>query len=495
MKKFIFIVLSSFIILLFTSKYSMLYPFNDWLDANSFETVARSVLDGKILYKDIVEQKGPILYLIYIIGQLMPFKNISGIFVLEVISMSILFFYMDKVIRLFKDYKYAYVILPIFMVILTCSNAFVHGGSSEEFSLPFLMVGIYYFIYYLKNKELSYKQLAINGVICAIVAMIKFNLIGLWFAFMAFLFFDLVIRKDYKKAFISCVVFLGSAFITLGIILSYFIFNNAISDFIYCYFTINVGAYTEDSSGIIDRIITMIKIGGQNVFYNHLFMIGFPILIYSIYKLFKSFRERIGISLLIVISFMGIYIGLRSFKYYSLPILLFYFIIFIYLGIKYYKYIEKFINNRFMYLYMVIYFVAIMLFSYKGCNYGSYILTDKMDYEQFKIANIIKNDKNPNTTILNYGSLDYGIYNILDIVPNCKYFHRMNISYEKLPDNYEVQNSYIKESKIDYVIIGNKEEDDDISGIEGLDKNYKLIYTGYQKYEKYNIHFYLFKLL
>ena len=62
MKKRIFIIISCILILLFTTKYSILYPFNDWQDANSFETVARSVLSGKILYKDIVEQKGPILY-------------------------------------------------------------------------------------------------------------------------------------------------------------------------------------------------------------------------------------------------------------------------------------------------------------------------------------------------------------------------------------------------------------------------------------------------
>ena len=67
-KIIIFFGLMAILILLFTSKYSILYPFNDWQDSNSFLTVARSMLDGKILYKDIIEQKGPILYLIYILG-------------------------------------------------------------------------------------------------------------------------------------------------------------------------------------------------------------------------------------------------------------------------------------------------------------------------------------------------------------------------------------------------------------------------------------------
>ena len=197
MKKIIFLFLTSFLVLLFTTKFSFLYPFNDWQDANSFLTVARSILEGNVLYKDIIEQKGPILYLIYIIGYLTSTKYISGIFILEVISLTIFLTYVDKIIHLFKDYKYSYLILPIFAIIITTSNAFVHGGSAEEFSLPFLAVGLYYFIYNLKVKNLDYKQLIINGIICAVVSMIKFNLIGLWFGFMAFIFFDLIIKKKY----------------------------------------------------------------------------------------------------------------------------------------------------------------------------------------------------------------------------------------------------------------------------------------------------------
>ena len=88
MKKIVFIVLMSFIILLFTTKYSFIYPFNDWQDANSFETVARSVLSGKVLYKDIIEQKGPVLYLLYMVGVLIGTKYISGLFIIEILSLS-----------------------------------------------------------------------------------------------------------------------------------------------------------------------------------------------------------------------------------------------------------------------------------------------------------------------------------------------------------------------------------------------------------------------
>ena len=62
---FLFFLLTSTIILLFTSKCSPLYPFNDWVDINAFFTVGKSITRGILPYRDIFEQKGPILYFLF----------------------------------------------------------------------------------------------------------------------------------------------------------------------------------------------------------------------------------------------------------------------------------------------------------------------------------------------------------------------------------------------------------------------------------------------
>ena len=152
-KIIIFFGLMAILILLFTSKYSILYPFNDWQDSNSFLTVARSMLDGKILYKDIIEQKGPILYLIYILGEFLSIGKISGVFLLEIFSLTFVFYYAYKIMNLFTSTKYGYLLIPIFGVFICTSYSFVHGGSAEEFCLPFLMVSLYYFLYHFMKKE------------------------------------------------------------------------------------------------------------------------------------------------------------------------------------------------------------------------------------------------------------------------------------------------------------------------------------------------------
>lgn len=491
-KIIIFFVAMAILILLFTSKYSILYPFNDWQDSNSFLTVARSMIDGKIVYKDIIEQKGPILYVIYMIGYIFSIWKISGIFLLEVISLSIVFYYAYKILKLFINTKYDFLFIPIFGVFICTSYSFVHGGSAEEFCLPFLMISLYYFIYHFVKKELTYKQLFINGILSMIVALIKFSLLGFWFGFMAIIFFDLIFKKQYKKAFISCIVFLSGMFLIGFICIIYFLLNDALNDFVYSYFLINAGSYAKESSNIFIRIVKCFYEGFINLGRNIGFLILTPFLIYSIFKIFKKTKTRIAIISIFLLLFMGIYIGLRSYKYYTIPLLIFYIFVFIFFNIRYKEKIDKIKVNKNILIILCV--LGIGICSYCFANYRSYILTSQNDYAQFRIANIIKSESD-NPTILNYGSLDYGFYNILNVIPDCKYFHRMNINYDKLPDNYDVQKEYIVNKKVEYVIVGIRKDNKKVlDDFDFILNNYEIIYEDNQIYEKHNVHFYLFKL-
>ena len=491
-KIIIFFVAMAILILLFTSKYSILYPFNDWQDSNSFLTVARSMIDGKIVYKDIIEQKGPILYVIYMIGYIFSVGKISGIFLLEVISLSIVIYYAYKILKLFINTKYDFLFIPVFGVFICTSYSFVHGGSAEEFCLPFLMISLYYFIYHFVKKELTYKQLFINGILSMIVALIKFSLLGFWFGFMAIIFFDLILKKQYKKAFISCIVFLSGMFLIGFICIIYFLLNDALNDFVYSYFLINAGSYAKESSNIFIRIVKCFYEGFINLGRNIGFLILTPFLIYSIFKIFKESKTRIAIISIFLLLFMGIYIGLRSYKYYTIPLLIFYIFVFIFFNIRYKEKIDTIKVNKNILIILCVFGIGIC--SYCFANYRSYILTSQNDYAQFRITNIIKSESD-NPTILNYGSLDYGFYNILNVIPDCKYFHRMNINYDKLPDNYDVQKEYIVNKKVEYVIVGIRKDNKKVlDDFDFILNNYEIIYEDNQIYEKHNVHFYLFKL-
>ena len=127
----IFCFVISFVLLMIVSRSSFLYSFNNWNDANAFFTMGKSLMNGKVIYKELFEQKGPLLYLIYGIGYLISNKTFLGVFILEVISSTIFSYIICKIINLYLDKKYIYFILPIFLMILYASRAFSYGGSCE----------------------------------------------------------------------------------------------------------------------------------------------------------------------------------------------------------------------------------------------------------------------------------------------------------------------------------------------------------------------------
>ena len=102
---FLFCFLLAFILLLLCSKCSFLYPFNGWDDFNSFYTLASSWANGLIPYRDLFEQKGPLLYLIFMIGYFISPGKFTGMFILEIIFFGLVLYVSSKIIDMFIDEK------------------------------------------------------------------------------------------------------------------------------------------------------------------------------------------------------------------------------------------------------------------------------------------------------------------------------------------------------------------------------------------------------
>ena len=63
---------------------SPLYPFNNWVDATCFLTVGKSMLYGIVPYRDLYEQKGPLLYALYALCYLVSHTDFLGAWLLEI---------------------------------------------------------------------------------------------------------------------------------------------------------------------------------------------------------------------------------------------------------------------------------------------------------------------------------------------------------------------------------------------------------------------------
>lgn len=495
-KKFIenklFIILfcffTSFFLLLICSKSSPFYPFNDWVDANAFFTMGKGLFNGKVLYKDLFEQKGPFLYFIYGIGYLISNTSFLGIFIIEVISFTICLYYCHKIINLFLNKKEYLIILPLLGAILCTSHAFTHGGSAEELCFPFLAYSLYSFLRYLIKNEMNYSIILTNGLIAGLVFMIKYTLLGFWFIWIICILFNYFKQKEYQKFLFSVMFYLLGIFIPYGIWLIYFLIKDGLGDFIYSYFIVNIFSYTKEG-GIIIGLENFLKSLMNNGLVIFILMMAVPNFIKDM-KINKI--NKIFLFLAIIFSILGIYIGGVVYRYYILIVLLFSIFSFIKL-IKYYqKLINKVFNWRYSYLLYITFYVIVVLSSFFLSDNIYMFARDKNSLAHYKFAQIINQEKNP--TILNYGKLDLGIYTLTNVVPNVKYFEEQNLNYENYPENADEQLRYIKEKKTMFVVLSSFLQKKLLEqAMPTLFENYDLISVEKHYFEGVNLNFYLFK--
>lgn len=118
---------------------------------------------------------------------------------------------------------------------------------------------------------------------------------------------------------------------------------------------------------------------------------------------------------------------------------------------------------------------------------------EKKDLVQFSFAEIINRSSNP--TLLNYGSLDIGLYTTTGIVPNIKYFQRQNIDYGRFPINMDEQNRYLDEKLVDFVVTKELANNANKSfNLNDYFKSYQLVAEKNQSYEGEYFTYKLYKL-
>ncbi len=472
----------SFSILLFTSKCSFFYPFNDWVDANAFFTVGKSMMHGLVPYLDLFEQKGIFLYFIYGIAYLLSNTTFHGVFIIEIISWTITLYFAYKIICLFLSSKKAYFLLPIFMVLICTSTSFTHGASAEELCFPLIMLTLYYFLNYYLKANISSKSLFISGFTAGLVLLVKYTLLGFWLGFMAMLFFDLILKKEYKKAFRSCLIFLLGMSIPLIIAIVYFLINHGLKEFINVYFFTNIFSYGIKAS-FITRITTLI-IHFIEILYKNGPLIFILIILFPLLLIKLSFPKQGKISLIItyLITIFLIFFGLKYYDYYLLPILIFTLISLIVI----FKYIPEKINNKSL---IIIYIIS-LIFSYYNANYKEMLFTPKEKLFQYEYLKYL--DKN--ATLVNLGSLDCGLYTTSGIIPSTYYFEKQNLSYEAYPEQYKAFESYIHNKETKYIIYLSKYKLSKLTKLEPeLFTNYNLIKNKRQDFEHKKRYAYLFE--
>lgn len=178
--------------------------FTTWTDSSVFQYTGQTILRGLMPYKDAFDHKGVLIYFYNYLGNLILY--IRGVWIFEVLSVSVAVIYAYKTARFFLNSALALVAV----MLAFCSYfKFVEGGNlTEQYALPFLFLSLYIFTRYFLNKSNKIETL-ICGICFGAVCSLRPNMTALWVVFVALIFFmELKARK-----------FSFAKFFTLGFLL------------------------------------------------------------------------------------------------------------------------------------------------------------------------------------------------------------------------------------------------------------------------------------
>lgn len=483
----IYLVLAAFVILLFASRSSILYPCNDWNDANSYFSVGKGLFNGKVPYRDIFDQKGMYLYFFYGLAYLISHTTFQGVFLMEWILAVADLLAICKILQLYVRKSTSLVLTPPVLAVSFVSQSFYWGGSAEEICLPFLLWGLYLSLRYFKKEypdsSMDNKTLFLAGVLAGMVANIKFTSLGFFFAWMMCIAFAFLARKDLKGAIRACLIFLLGMALTFVPWIIYFAVNHALYYWYWGYVYLNIFSYSNlagEGPGLFERIYTLSKllywVIRKNLCY---FAFVIPGVLYELLGKGKDGKRRIlpmfNICSLCFFLFLGIYVGGAELPYYALPLSIFTVLGFALIGRlweclcgKMQKLSAERLTENKEALQQEVYrrqkkenfhcgpaqslCCVLSLCLCAGIIYSFSMNTPftkvkKEDHFLYKFQKIVEQEENP--TLLNIGCLDAGLYTVCDIVPTCQWFQTQSVIIDTILNEQE---RYIREGQTIFVL-------------------------------------------
>lgn len=499
---------TAFLTLSVCSKTSFLYPVQDWVDANCFFTTGKSMANGFVLYKDIFEQKGLLLYVIHLIGYCISNTTFIGVFLIQVIFFTVFLVFSYKSARLFTGKAQSIAILPVLSVILLTSNGYADGDSAEEFCLPLLAISLYTLLKYFTGdnfKKIPLYIMFINGALAGCVLWIKYTILGF---FIGFILTVMIMCFYYKEKTYAVKCFgmfaLGGIFVS-AICFTYFIVTDSVSDMLETYFFINIFSYAPNSGNTniflkLGNIFLQMLIGmAQSIIPAILSIFGIVMfLIPKGKKYIQNKPLKKCMVFLFAVTLFFIYIGGQAWFYYYFSagafavlglIAISDLIALLWNKLRYKPHSSRIFKGFIVYPTVLLICFAI---AYGISPNRKYISVKKEDTTQYVLGSVIKEKEN--STLLNYGCLDGGFYTVTNKLPVTKYFCKLNIPYETYPQMLDEQNRIIKNKEVDFVVICTyKDEYAPAKDIPYLLDNYILVesctsktnYTGdYDLYAK-----------
>lgn len=474
----VYFLLSAVLLITLCSKSSPLYPLNDWVDANCFFTVGKSMLHGLLPYRDLWEQKGPFLYMLHAVAAMISYRTFFGVYLLEIAAAFGFLWYSYRSCRILTKKSGVLLLLPLMGALVFTSHSFAHGDSVEQLALAPLAYALYLGLSVVEQKQpMRFGQAVAIGITSGMVFWSKFTLVGLyigWFIVVA----CVTVKASGVRALFSLIggIVTGLLIVTLPILL-YFLYHGALSALFEGYFFANIFSYSRiDAEGNALLFNLQTGYGIARTVLGVVFRLGALGLFWClIYRPLRTFLHLLFQAFFLL---FFIYIGGRFYTYYALPLSIFACIGCVALREWTAVFWQRVVGEgrglstempqentnwkrrgtRKALSSCVPIGILTLAFAVSYATFFSpnaYLRgTVREEMPQYRFAQQILKKEHP--TLLNYGFLDGGFYTATGIVPNVRAFCRLNLPSSEMEQE---QDDAIREGHVDFIVTRGEERE------------------------------------
>lgn len=478
---------AAFVVITLVSKSSFLYPFNDWVDAQWYMSMGHGIVDGKVPYRDLFEQKGVLIYMLFAFAYLIGGTSFIGVWLLEIVFAAAFLFLSYRIGRLYFTRKVCLLLIVPESLLTYGAAAFALGGGAvEEYCLPLLSYGLLVFLRCAREARGPRRtETVLLGVFAACIFWIKYTILVFYAVLVVFFFVDRLMRKDGKGAAVLVCLFLAGLAAASLPWLAYFAVNGALDDLWQVYILDN---FLYASAGGVNVLPRMLERMLENFFLSVLFLAALAAFMFCSEV---APRYRVGILLAAVLLFVAQGVIGKQYVYYYLVLA-----VFIPVGIyglyrmaryclhalrrawaapsarqkarifpsargaMYGDADEDLFSDTSARLQRVRFSRAVcigvlalalavggsLLFG----NCTSELFLPPQTYPQTAVAERIEQEGGG--VLLSYKMYDYGFYSACDQSPGFYYFAQNNFNRKDFPQLFEGQESYVTEARPDFVV-------------------------------------------
>ncbi|MCM1404237.1 MAG: glycosyltransferase family 39 protein [Prevotella sp.] len=435
---------------------SPLHTFNSLCDFQWFMTMGHGLLAGKVPYRDLFEQKGPLTYVVFAVACCFPNEQLA-IWCVEVLCISLYLFFGYRIARKFLSPWLSLAVVPLMMAVL-CPNYArgLDGACVEEYCLPIFAYGLLCFLDALMDQRpVTWRRSLAIGICLGLLLWVKYSMLEFCLVPLLIWLIINLVHRNFTQILRSGLIMGGGILLVTIPVLIGFAAVGALNDLWTVYFQLNLNSYSGST-----------ETATVNPWHNFLqsFFLGDWFMIFFIWGVICfavcHWRQKSGWLLLITVVITWVMIGFFcGYLYYYLPLFTYTILGAIYAVKVLTKVLyavgvvvqRRRVKSLWLALVTVLSFLVMLPFVHNLAE----INRPRSAYAPLVVADLIAEYNQTaaqSATLFCYQMSDCGFYNAAGIVPNVRFYAQNSFTREAFPVMFDDFDATIRNQLCDFVV-------------------------------------------